>query len=84
MIFLHSQVTNNCLAKWHPCFQEEGLSVDWRLNQGSLIGRLEIWRSKVQILVQVQIFLLKSDNTIGICYLQRINHEDASKKMGII
>ena len=48
-------------------FQEEGLSVDWQLNQDSSIAkstRLEIWRSEVRILVQVQIFLLKSDKTL--------------------
>ena len=48
---------------WHLPFQEERLQMNWNGNLDSSIGksaRLVIWRSEVQIPVQVQIFLLKS------------------------
>ena len=61
-----SNLKNSCMLKvesvWYVSFQEEHLSVDWSGNLDSSIGkstRLVIWRSKVRIVVQVQIFLLK-------------------------
>ena len=48
---------------WHLSFQEERLNLNWNGSLGSSIGksaRLVIWRFKVRIPVQVQIFLLKS------------------------
>ena len=47
----------------HLSFQEERLNMNWSGNLDSSIGksaRLVIWRSEVQIAVQVQIFFLKS------------------------
>ena len=47
---------------WHLSFQEEHLSMGWGGNLDSSMvksARLVIWRSVVQIPVQVEIFLLK-------------------------
>ena len=54
---------------WHLSFQEEYLNMNWNGNLDSTIGkcaRLVIWRSEVQIPVQVRIFLLKSKLLINI------------------
>ena len=48
---------------WHLSFEEERLNMNWNGNLDSSIGknaRLVIWRSEVQIPVQVHIFFLKS------------------------
>ena len=67
-IYIYGPADFNCLhlkseSVWCLSFQEERLNMNWNGNLDSSVSkntRLVIWRSEVRILVQVQIFLLKS------------------------
>jgi hypothetical protein len=48
------------LSEWHV-FQEEGLSMNWQLNQGSSMVKHQTRDLEVRVPVQVKIFPLKSD-----------------------